>query len=440
MILSPISSFRVFILTANLSCLLIQAAVAAPSGVATVTQPSLQAQSVFESVRPSLLQVQTLPLGSDSPYGYGSGFAVGSDNLIITNYHVVSSVVMDPDRYRLEFLRQDGRKGALAVVAIDVVHDLAVVRGDTGPMPGLNFDQHVPDKGARGFSIGFPRNQGLTVTEGIVNGLSEDSARGAIHFTGPVNSGMSGGPAVNTSGRVFGVNVANLNDSQLISFVVPATAVVALLERAGETKALTEAELFEDISRQLRLSSTETLAFFPKDNLPAQQFGRFHAPSKPGNFARCYAINEKDADKLYLDEWYSCSFKDSVYVADDLYLGSWSFRHLHIKAPDLGALRFASLEESMLKPKDDTKSTNRIHKSRWACQDRIVLLSGGRAKSVLCLRRYSRFEGLYDMELRLATLADPGEALLSTLSFTGLGYSESMALARRFMEAIVWKP
>jgi len=399
-----------------------------------------QAESAVESVRPSVLQVQTLPLGSDSPYSYGSGFAVGAGNLLITNYHVVSGVIMDPDRYRLEFLRQDGKKGALAVVAIDVVHDLAVVRGDTGPMPGLAFEQNVPDKGARGFSIGFPQNQGLTVTEGIVNGLSEDSVRGAIHFSGPVNAGMSGGPAVNSSGRVFGVNVANLRDAQLISFIVPASAAVALIERAEKVKMPTEKDLFNDLAHQLQMNSKDVLALFPAGNLPVEMFGRFSAPAKPGDFAHCYATNEKEADKLYHVDKYGCYFKDFTFVAHDLYMGRWAFNYSHINAPDFGAMRFASLEESLLGTSDDTSATNLIHKTRWTCQNHIVALSGGRAKAVLCLRRYSRFEGLYDIELKLATLTDSKEALLSSLELYGLGYSDSMALVHRFMESVTWKP
>ncbi|MDK9704910.1 MAG: serine protease [Sulfuritalea sp.] len=430
----------VTILIPNLFCLPMQRAIAAPGGTLGGAPLSTQAQSIVESVRTSVIQVRTLPLGSDSPFSYGSGFAVGAGNLILTNYHVVSDFIMDPDRYRLEFLRQDGKKGALAVVAIDVVHDLAVVRGETGPMPGLDFDPRVPDKGARGFSIGFPKNQGLTVTEGIVNGLSEDSARGAIHFSGPVNSGMSGGPAVDTAGRVFGVNVASLRSSQLISFVVPAKEAVALVERAQKTKAPTTADLVLDLTRQLQLSATETLGLLSAAALPVQPFGRVQAPADPGKFARCYGTNEKEADKLYRVAQYGCRFKDASYVANGLYLGSWSFSHRHIRAPDLGALRFASLQESLLEPGDDTSPTSRTHKTRWACQDRIVALSGGRAKAVLCLRRYSKFEGLYDVDLKLTTLSDPGEALLSSLTLDGFGYPESMAFVRRFMDAIAWKP
>lgn len=434
----PLIFMRASMFFVMLSWIAIQSSSATPLMVAA--QPSAQAQGILDSVRASVLQVQTMPIGSDSPYGYGSGFAVGSGGLIITNYHVVSNVVMDPDRYRLEFLRQDGTRGALAVIAVDVVHDLAVVKGETGAMPGLGFETKVPDKGVRGFSIGFPQNQGLTVTEGIINGLSEDSARGAIHFTGPVNPGMSGGPALNTSGRVFGVNVANLRNSQLISFVVPASSVVALIERAQKLSVPTAKNLFEDLSQQLILNSAATLDLFPKGSLPVQEFGHFQAPAKPGRFAQCNSTNDKEADRLYSSNDYWCTFKDNTYILDELYVGYWAFSQGHIKAPGLGALRFANLEQSLLQPKDDTSATTRNHKRRWSCTDRIVSLSGNPAKAILCIRRYSRFEGLYDMRFLLVTLNDPSEALLSRVMLTGFAYPESMAFIRRFMEGVVWKP
>lgn len=401
---------------------------------------SSQAQNAFASVRPSVLQIQTLPLGSDSPYSYGSGFAVGPDGLILTNYHVVSSVVIDPDRYRLEFLMQDGTKGALTVVAIDVVNDLAIVRGNTGPMPGLSLDQRVPEKGSRGFSIGFPENQGITITEGIVNGISEDSARGFIHFSGPVNSGMSGGPALDASGRVFGVNVASLRSTQLISLVVPATAAISLVNRTRRMTTPSSESLFSDLNRQLKLNSAVTLGMLPGGNMPVQQLGRFQAPGKPGKFARCSARNEKDADKLYRVEQYGCHFKDETFVANGLYMGHWFYSHRHVQSSELGAQRFARLEETLLRPGEGITPTNRIHKTRWSCQSRIVSLSGTRAKAVLCLRRYARFEGLYDLEFKVATLESSSEALLSSLSLFGFGYPESMLFVRRYMEAITWKP
>lgn len=429
-----------FVYLSIATILLMPQAYAASADEALSNKASLQAQRLFESIRPSVLKVQTIPLGSDTPYSYGTGFAVGTNNLIVTNYHVVSSVVIDPDRYQLEFIRQDGGKGALSIVAIDVVNDLAIVKGDTGLISGLEIDESIPNKGTRGFSIGFPENQGITVTEGIINGLSEDSVSGAIHYSGPINSGMSGGPAVNSFGKVFGVNVSSLRNSQMISFVVPSRFVAPLVAKAQKYGIRTSKDLFSDLNLQLLQNSKVILGLFPEDSLPVQRFGQFLAPAKPGDFARCYAANDKESDKLYSADIAGCRFKDMTYVTDNLNVGSWMVNYRHVKSAKLGALRFASLIESMMEGDDDTSATNRLHKSAWSCQTRLVTSTGTRLKSVLCLRRYTRFEGLYDIQLKMATIDVVGESLVTDLTLTGFAYPESMALTKRFMESVIWKP
>ena len=62
----------------------------------------------------------------------GTGFVVSSNGLVATNYHVVSSAVNTPDKYRIELLQEDETTVHLAtVVNIDVVNDLALLTVDT---------------------------------------------------------------------------------------------------------------------------------------------------------------------------------------------------------------------------------------------------------------------------------------------------------------------
>ena len=58
----------------------------------------------------------------------GSGFLIGSSRLVLTNYHVVSQMALDPEVYIGEYVDTDGKGGPVELLAVDVLHDLAVLR------------------------------------------------------------------------------------------------------------------------------------------------------------------------------------------------------------------------------------------------------------------------------------------------------------------------
>src|SRR2546427_375476 len=75
-----------------------------------------------------VVQVRITSLASGSKASIGSGFVVAADGRIATNFHVVSEVVHHPERYRAELVRHDGSATPLNLLAVDVVHDLAIVQ------------------------------------------------------------------------------------------------------------------------------------------------------------------------------------------------------------------------------------------------------------------------------------------------------------------------
>ena len=102
----------------------------------------------------------------------------------------MAQAVLYPRQYRLEYLTSDGRTGPLHVYAIDVRNDLAVVAAEDLELPALRLRTEIPAQGERAWSIGFPLNLGLTITEGVANGLVESSIEQRIHYTGAINGGM----------------------------------------------------------------------------------------------------------------------------------------------------------------------------------------------------------------------------------------------------------
>src|SRR4029450_2267156 len=146
-----------------------------------------------------------------------------------------------------------GATGRITVRAIDVRHDLAVVEA-VGFAPAPLELKADTIKGERAYSIGFPLDVGLTITEGVSNGRVDDSFQPRIHYSGALNAGMSGGPGLNSSGHVIGVNVAGYFLSQSVAFFVPAEDAGALLARSEKTP-LDAKRAREDIASQLRAHS-----------------------------------------------------------------------------------------------------------------------------------------------------------------------------------------
>jgi len=183
------------------------------------------AERIYAAAPARLLQFRTLVAGAERQSSTGSGFLVTADGLAITNYHVVSQVALDPKTYRLEYAAADGNRGEAKLLAIDLANDLAVVHLDRRDAPFFAFDEAAMarglPKGERLYSMGNPLDLGFTINEGIYNGLVERSYNERMHFTGALNPGMSGGPAVTAEGLVVGVNVAKRTGAELVSFLVP---------------------------------------------------------------------------------------------------------------------------------------------------------------------------------------------------------------------------
>jgi len=151
-----------------------------PSAPETVPLPpaSLGAQQMYEQTRSKLVQIRTLFRDTANQTSVGSGFFVSADGLLITNFHVAGQVALRPRDHRAVYVAADGREGALDLLVIDVVNDLAVFRARppegaaAPPRPFLEFrDAARPvAQGERLYSLGNPLDIGCAVGRGREKG------------------------------------------------------------------------------------------------------------------------------------------------------------------------------------------------------------------------------------------------------------------------------
>jgi serine protease Do len=183
------------------------------------TLPS-SAPEIFKQYSEQVVKIEVVEAGSAAKAAIGTGFFATAAGHIVTNYHVISKLIHSPERYRIDVTDAAGRTGEATVLAVDVIYDLAVLRSTAQPKGFLKFESAPIQQGARLYSLGHPKDLGLTIVEGTYNGLLQHTLYPKIHFTGSLNPGMSGGPTLTQAGRVAGINVAT--EGEQISYLVPA--------------------------------------------------------------------------------------------------------------------------------------------------------------------------------------------------------------------------
>jgi len=413
-------------------------------------QPSVSssAERVYAAARPRLLQIRTLVAAAGRQSSIGSGFLVRGDGLAITNYHVVSQYALEPVTYRLEYAAADGSRGTLQLLAIDLANDLAVVRLEGRDLPHFDFDEralagNLP-KGERLYSMGNPLDLGFTIVEGTFNGLVDRSYGERVHFSGALNPGMSGGPAVTADGRVAGVNVAKQQGSELVSFLVPARFAAALLERAEGAAPPGPAELRAEIGRQFTAWQAGLYRAVADRGFNVSSFGPYAAPESAAPWFTCWAqTNADQVPKPRVSvETTNCYGDTQLFIAADLSTGHIRLGHTYYRSLALNEFQFAAYLSQQFVP-SFTQSYARKWLTGQRCEENFVRAASPGEHPPLrvmwCARAYRAFEGLYDVWVLTLTQDRSNEALASRLVMQGVTFDNAVALTRRFLEEVQWK-
>lgn len=224
--------------------------------------------AVVQRVRPAVLHLRTLGRGRG---GTGSGFLCGGPGLALTNCHVVHGAVA------VEATFHDGRTAVVDVLGTDAATDLALLRVPHATEPPLPLlDAATLRVGDFALAVGCPHGLSHSVTAGIISGLGRAlpgadgrSIEDVIQTDAPLNPGNSGGPLLDTQGRVVGIATAIVPMAQGLCFAVPAsTAAVVLPELRDHGRvvrgwlgvAVNGVEIAPTIAHRLGLPSPRALA------------------------------------------------------------------------------------------------------------------------------------------------------------------------------------
>ena len=154
----------------------------------------------------------------------GSGVIFDSDGYIVSNYHVVDSAISGSVR------TSDGVVHAVSIIGFDKRKDIAVLKID-GSFNRLRFaNSDVVDVGQRVLALGSPAGLDFSVNEGIISARRVIDGLEFFQTDVAMNPGNSGGPLVDASGRIVGINNFKLKDYEGLNFAISSNEVKAVVD------------------------------------------------------------------------------------------------------------------------------------------------------------------------------------------------------------------
>ena len=198
---------------------------------------------VYDRVAPSVVNITTQVLRRSFFFdvvpeeGAGSGFILDKEGRILTNYHVINGA------QRIDVTINDSLVLPAKVIGADARNDIALLQVQAAPelLTPVVFGESATLKvGQRAIAIGNPFGQfDRTLTTGVISALNRTiqgqdgrTITGIIQTDASINRGNSGGPLLDSSGRVIGINSAIFSPTGVnagVGFAVPIDTVKRLL-------------------------------------------------------------------------------------------------------------------------------------------------------------------------------------------------------------------
>lgn len=415
-------------------------ALALSAAAAWAQGAGLTQQALYERVRPSVVEVKIEVKGNHGISSSASGFITQRPDLVVTNYHAISEAVYEPEQHRISIHASGQSKLAARLLAIDVRHDLALLQLEQ-PLQAapLTLRTNQPVKGENGYSMGKPGGYELGIVAGSFNGMSDNETTPLIVFSGPINAGMSGGPALDREGRVVGVNVASSTQHQLVGLLVPAQVLSELIQR-GASAQPDNAQLRADIAGQIARFGQLQMQRMDSGLQTRRQLGPFTVRGDLADGRSCGTDRNTNPHWRFTLVAQRCQAAAGLYIMDKRYGGSINSSAFWLRGHGLNGLQMASAVERRLYALR-TLTDDPTDSDPWRCTERRMNTPAGLTVHLhACRRPVPKLPGLHDYRFRYTPLLAGNDALVASMALSGFDEATAQAALRKAIASVRWNP
>lgn len=413
----------------------------APTAAHVLQPMDDEAQRIYRRYGDALYQIQVIDLVTGKKTAIGSGFQFNKEGMVATNFHVVADAIHQPQANRLEFVHDTYGTGPLKILTADVRYDLAILQLEKPNPAYVELGHSDLQKGAKLFSLGNPHDIGFTIVEGTYNGVSRESFIDKIHFSGAVNPGMSGGPALGHDGKVVGINVMTAGNQ--IGFLVPVEPLRQLVvDYMAEAEDFDFAKVAQTrIQDQLLDAQARSLTRMQEKEWDSVTFDDVTVPGRIDPAFKCWGSQRHTDKSPYTHHRTTCATEDSIYLDDAFSTGSYSYSYDLLRASKrFGSLRFYNTYQeayaNTLDPYFYLNAQEEKFATNFVCNNRFVDIGEQRWKAAFCLRRYNLYPKLHDMQLFMAQLGHRRKGMIVTFAAQGVARDDGIAMMRRFIGSL----
>jgi hypothetical protein len=247
---------------------------------------------------------------------------------------------------------------------------------------------------------------------------------------------MSGGPALDPSGRVIGINVSKAGDD--ISFLVPVEKLRELVQRT-EAGVDTETDFAERIRQALHDDQDAFFQSILSQDFETDRLGGVSVPVRLAPNLRCWGHTEDDEKVYFVGVHQHCQSDDSIYVSSELYTGRMTYGYEWITTDRLNPFQFYQAVSTRFKHHHPLSSEDEEEIANFACRQQMIGFADQRWQTSTCFRPYLKYDGLYDASLAMVSIDRNDKALLVKFAASGINRQNAIDLFKRVMESIEWK-